>query len=60
MSCRYPHYVHYYEMVPRVFEANAEDEDEAKRDLRDEHPGAVIIFVTTDPDARPIGVKRVG
>ena len=53
MSARCPHYVHYYEMVPRVFEAWAEDEYEAKRDLREENPSAVILFVTTDPDKKP-------
>ncbi len=52
MSCRYPHYVYYYELVPRVFQANAENEAEAKSDFLDEFGECALFrFVTTDPDA---------
>lgn len=51
MSCRYPHYVHYYELVPKVFEANAEDDRGAMDDFWDEHsPETVQLrFITTTP-----------
>ena len=52
MSARYPHYVHYFELVPKVFEANAENEREAMDDFWDEHrPQDVQLrFITTDPE----------
>lgn len=51
MSCRYPHYVYYYPVAePLIFEANAEDEAEAIRDLRDQFGELVIVQrVTTTP-----------
>ena len=54
MSCRYPHYVHYWELVPRVFQANAEDDAEALEDFSDEFQGRKVQFrfVSTDPDRR--------
>ena len=54
MSCRYPHYVHYWELVPKVFEANAEDDAEALEDFSDEFQGKRVQFrfVSTDPDRR--------
>ena len=53
MSCRYPHYVHYYYLQRKVYQANAEDNREAVEELLEhyDHSQVQIIEVTTiDPE----------
>ena len=54
MSCRFPHYVYYTPVNdPKIFIANAEDAEEAIRDLRREHGEYVVVHTvkTTPPDS---------
>ena len=53
MSVRYPHYVHYYELVPKVFQANAGSDSEAIDDFHrefdmDKGHNVQIRYVTTE------------